>query len=97
MIEDQLYKVMEMRYDFTDPYIIVCKPNEEIIEYDTDNCDIKLTSAELEFCFEGYEDFSVRFKDIKSIKFEDEFDEEMSIIHINLKNDEMIMLHFLKF
>lgn len=96
MIKEELSKVIEMQEEFSNPYMVVYKPNnkKKLVEYDSDTCAFDIVEDKLLFGFWDYEDFSVKLKNIKSILFEN-FSQEMTIVHIGLKNSNEIMLHFM--
>lgn len=96
MIKDDLMKVINMQEDYNNPYMTIYKPNnkKKIVEYDSDTCAFDIVEDNLLFGFWDYEDFSIKLKNIKSVLFE-KFSEGMTIVHINLKNRNTIMLHFM--
>jgi hypothetical protein len=96
MIKEDLNKAIEMQEKFHNPYMVVYKPNnkKKLVEYDSDACAFDIVEDKLLFGFWcDYEDFCVKLKNIKSVLFE-KFSEGMTIVHINLKNRNTIMLHF---
>ena len=96
MIKEELNKVIDLQEEFGNPFIVIHKPKskEKITIFDSDTAVFDIVENELIFDFWEIKGFKTKLDKIKSILFE-KFSEEMTIVHIGLKNRNSIMLHFM--
>jgi hypothetical protein len=96
MIKEELNKVIDLQEEFGNPFIVIHKPKakEKITIFDSDTAVFDIVENELIFDFWEIKGFKTKLDKIKSILFE-KFSEEMTIVHIGLKNKNSIMLHFM--
>lgn len=96
MIKEDLNKAIDLQEKFGNPYIVIHKPKakNKIVEFDSDTAAFDIVEDSVMFNFWEIEGFKVKLDKIKSIIFE-KFSEKITVVHIGLKNNNTIMLHFL--
>jgi len=96
MIKEELNKVIDLQEGLGNPYIVIHKPRakEKIVEFDSDTAAFDIMENELMFDFWEIEGFTVNLNKIKSIITK--VIDNMTIVYLNLKYGNTIMLHFIK-
>jgi len=96
LIKEELNKAIDLQEEFGSPFIVIHKPKakDKITIFDSDTAAFDIVKNELMFDFWEIEGFKVKLDKIKSVIFE-KFSEEMTTVHIKLKNNNAVMLNFL--
>lgn len=96
MIKEDLSKVIDLQDEIGNPLIIIHKPRakEKIVEFDSDTAAFDISSNDLLFDFWEIEGFTIALNKIKSVITE--VIDNMTIVYLNLKYGNTIMLHFMK-
>ena len=96
LIKEELNKAIDLQEEFGNPFIVIHKPKakDKITIFDSDTAAFDIVKNELMFDFWEIEGFKVKLDKIKSVIFE-KFSEEMTTVHIKLKNNNAVMLNFL--
>jgi hypothetical protein len=94
MIKEELSKAIDMQEEFGNPFIVIHKPKNNIVEFDSDTAVFDIVEDKVMFDFWEIEGFNIKMTDIKSVVFENAFT-DMTIVHVKLKNGNTVMLNFL--
>mgnify|MGYP001011261262 CR=1 FL=1 len=96
MMKEELTKVIELQEELGNPFITIHKPKakEKITIFDSDTAVFDIVDNELMFDFWEIEGFTVNLNKIKSIITK--VIDNMTIVYLNLKYGNTIMLHFMK-
>ena len=96
MMKEELTKVIDLQEGLGNPFIVIHKPKNKnnIVEFDSDTAVFDIVEDKVMFGFWEIEGFNIKMNDIKSVVFENAFT-DMTIVHIELKNGNTIMLNFL--
>jgi len=96
MIKEELNKAIGLQEELGNPYIVIHKPRSKgkIVEYDSDTAAFDIVENELMFDFWEIEGFTVKLNKIKSVITKTI--DNMTIVYLNLKYGNTIMLHFMK-
>jgi hypothetical protein len=95
-MKEELTKVIELQEELGNPFITIHKPKakEKITIFDSDTAVFDIVDNELMFDFWEIEGFTVNLNKIKSIITK--VIDNMTIVYLNLKYGNTIMLHFMK-
>jgi hypothetical protein len=96
MIKEELRKTIDLQDELGNPYIIIHKPRakEKILEFDSDTATFDISEDNLLFDFWEIEGFTIALNKIKSVVTK--AIDNMTIVYLNLKYGNTIMLHFMK-
>ncbi len=96
MIKEELNKAIDLQDEIGNPYIIIHKPRakEKIVEFDSDTAAFDISGNDLLFDFWEIEGFTIALDKIKSVVTK--VIDNMTIVYLNLKYGNTIMLHFMK-
>lgn len=98
MIRDILEQILQLEDESDGILIVHVKPRNKrkVMIYDTDHAGFDIINNELSFHFweDEYKDFTTKLDDIKNVNIE-QYDGDMAIAHIHLKNGNTIMIHFM--
>ena len=99
MIKEELNKVIDLQDEIGNPFIvphIIHKPRakEKIVEFDSDTAAFDISGNDLLFDFCEIEGFTIVLNKIKSVVTK--VIDNMTIVYLNLKYGNTIMLHFMK-
>ena len=95
MIKEELNKAIDLQEELGNPYIVIHKPKakEKIVEFDSDTAVFDIVEDTVMFDFWEIEGFNIKLDKIKSIITK--VIDNMTIVYLNLKYGNTIMLHFM--
>ena len=96
MIKEDLNKAIEMQEELGNPFIVIHKPKakEDIVIYNSDTAAFDIVEDTVMFDFWEIEGFTISLNKIKSVVTK--VIDNMTIVYLNLKYGNTIMLHFMK-
>lgn len=96
MIKEDLNKAIDLQEELGNPFITIHKPRakEKITIFDSDTAAFDIVDNEAMFDFWEIEGFTISLNKIKSVITE--VIDNMTIVYLNLKYGNTIMLHFMK-
>lgn len=96
MIREELNKAIDLQDEIGNPFIVIHKPRakEKIVEFDSDTATFDIVENELMFDFWEIEGFTISLNKIGSVITK--VIDNMTIVYLNLKYGNTIMLHFMK-
>lgn len=96
MIKEDLNKAIDLQEELGNPFITIHKPKakEKITIFDSDTAAFDIVEDTVMFDFWEIEGFTIKLERIKSIVTK--VIDNMTIVYLNLKYGNTIMLHFTK-
>lgn len=96
MMKEELNKVIDLQEELGSPFIVIHKPRakEKIVEFDSDTATFDIVENELMFDFWEIEGFTISLNKIRSVITK--VIDNITIVYLNLKYGNTIMLHFMK-
>lgn len=96
MIREELNKAVDLQDEIGNPFIVIHKPRakEKIVKFDSDTAAFDIVENELMFDFWEIEGFTISLNKIESVITK--VIDNMTIVYLNLKYRNTIMLHFMK-
>ena len=96
MMKAELIKVIDLEEELGSPFITIHKPKakEKITIFDSDTAAFDISGGNLMFDFWEIEGFTIALNKIKSVITQ--VIDNMTIVYLNLKYGNTIMLHFMK-
>lgn len=94
-VKEELNKAIDLQDELGNPFIVIYKPKakEDIVMFDSDTAAFDIVEDTVMFDFWEIEGFTISINKIKSIVTK--VIDNMTIVYLNLKYGNTIMLHFM--